>query len=343
MAHGRFDNPVIASLAGVKDFFSKQKLEDQLKDTDRADGKTCVITGANSGLGFALAVEMAKRGAFVIMAGRSDIPGAGEKVKALSGSRQVEMIRLDLSTIDSIHGFVDELREREIQVDITILNAGVALPKARKTDSGQEEMFFVNYLSNFMLLNLMLTKGVIIRDDRLKLKPRVIFISSDSHQGSSAIDFKQFGKYEDYGVSKGISYYSYYKLVLNTMALEFSRRLNKDGLSVAVNLICPGPVHSNIIKEAPWLLRKVLGAIFKIVFRSPAVAANPVIYMALSKDFENKTGEYLHMFNPKKMDPKVYIPGEGNKLWEYSEQLWKSLDDKASVISLKSAQYEKSE
>jgi len=340
MAHGRFNNPVVAALAGVKDFFSKQKLEDQLKETDRADGQTCLVTGANSGLGFALAVEMAKRGAFVIMAGRSDIPGAGEKVKALSGSTKVEMIRLDLSKIDSIHRFVENLKKRDIQVDIAILNAGVALPKARKTDSGQEEMFFVNYLSNFMLLNLMLTKGVIIQDERLKLKPRVIFISSDSHQDSSAIDFEQFGKYEDYGVSKGISYYSYYKLVLNTIALEFSRRLNKDRLSVAVNVICPGPVHSNIIKEAPWFLRKVLGIIFKIVFRSPAVAARPVVYMALSKDYENQTGEYLHMFNPEKMDSKVYIPEEGAKLWAHSEQLWKTLDDKASLISLNNVQYE---
>ena len=51
-----------------------------------------------------------------------------------------------------------------------------------------------------------------------------------------------------------------------------------------------------------------------------------------SKDFENKTAEYLHMFNPKKMDPKVYLPEEGKKLWEYSERLWKEIDDKAFEV-----------
>ena len=327
MAHGRFDNPIVAALAGVKDFFSKQQLEDQLGPDDRADGLTCVITGANSGLGFGIAVDMARRGARVIMAGRSQIPEAGERVRKLSGSDNVEMIRVDLSSIGSIHQFADSLSERNIRPDITILNAGVALPKARKTESGQEEMFFVNYFSNFMLVNLLLAKGVIGPANGDGRKPRVIFISSDSHQGSSAIDFDLFGKYEDYGVSKGISYYSYYKLVLNTLAIEFSRRLNKDDIHIPVHVICPGPVHSNIIKEAPWALRKVLGGIFSIVFRSPEVAARPVVYMSIAPEYGDNTGQYLHMFNPKAMDPKVYVPGEGSKLWERSASLWRQLDE----------------
>ena len=71
----------------------------------------------------------------------------------------------------------------------------------------------------------MISKGIIIPGKLNGQQPRVLFISSDSHQGSSYIDFEQFGKYENYGVSKGISYYSYYKLVLNTLAVEYSRRL----------------------------------------------------------------------------------------------------------------------
>lgn len=331
MAHGRFDNPVVAALAGVKDFFSKQKLEDQLQDTDRADGKTCIITGANSGLGFGIAVDMAKRGARVIMACRSQVPEAGEKVKKLSGSDNVEMMFLDLSRIDSIHQFSDALVARKIRPDITILNAGVALPKARKTESGQEEMFFVNYFANYILVNLLLAKKLIQPQSDPGSRQRIIFISSDSHRDSSAIDFEQFGRYEDYGVSKGISYYSYYKLVLNTLAVEFSRRLNKDTVGIPVHVICPGPVHSNIIKEAPWLLRNVLGAIFSVVFRSPEVAARPVVYMSISEDYADNTAKYLHMFNPKEMDAKVYIPEEGEKLWDHSESLWRKLDTGARI------------
>jgi NAD(P)-dependent dehydrogenase (short-subunit alcohol dehydrogenase family) len=333
MSHGRFDNPVVAALAGVKDFFSKQELEDRLTDKDRFDGKTCIITGANSGLGFGIAVEMARRGAKVIMAGRSGIPEKGEEVKKLSGSDKVEMRYLDLSKIETIYEFVEGLKEDNIKPDVTILNAGIALAKGRKSESGLEEMFLVNYLSNVMLTNLMLNENIIpavpLKGEKI---PRIIFISSDSHQGSSYIDYDEFGVYEQYGVSKGISNYSYFKLILNTYAVELSRRLNKEKVNVGINVICPGPVHSEIIKEAPGLIYVALKNIFRLVFRSPAKAALPVVYLSISDDYEGKTEEYLHMFRYKKMDPKCYEEREGKKLWERSFELWKSVDKKAKMI-----------
>jgi NAD(P)-dependent dehydrogenase (short-subunit alcohol dehydrogenase family) len=325
MAEGRFTNPVVASLAGVRDFFSGQKLESRLTDDDRADGKTVVITGATSGLGFALAVDFAKRGARVIMACRSQIPEAGERVKKLSGSDTVEMRYLDLSKIKTIHAFVQSLVSDGITLDVCILNAAVALPGPRKTETGQDEFFQVNYLSNVTLTLLMIQHGVLELKEAGRLS-RLIFISSDSHQGATYIDYDEFGRYFEYGVSKAISNYSYFKLVLNTYATELSKRVNKNKVLLGINAICPGPVHSNIVKEAPWLLRKVLNGIFWIVFRPPAKAALPVVYMALSPDYEGKTNEYLHMFNPKRMDPKVYEPEEGLKLWERSVELLREID-----------------
>jgi NAD(P)-dependent dehydrogenase (short-subunit alcohol dehydrogenase family) len=333
MAHGRFDNPVVAAMAGLKDFFSKQELYDRLTDNDRFEGKTCLVTGANSGLGYALAVEIARRGGKVIMACRRQIPESGEKAKVKSGSDNIEMRFLDLSKISSIHDFCEGLKSDGVHLDVTILNAGVALPKARKTESGLEEMFLVNYLSNVILTNLLITSGVIDVSGRQKSSiPRVIFISSDSHQGSSLIDYEEFGKYFDYGTSKGISNYSYFKLILNTYATELSRRVNKDGHFAGIHVICPGPVHSNIVKEAPLLLRITLKSIFSVIFKSPKKAAKPVVYMAVSSDYEGKTNEYLHMFRYKKMDPKVYIPEEGAKLWDRSIELWKKVDPFAQTI-----------
>lgn len=336
MAEGRFKNPVVASLAGIRDFFAKQQLADRLTDNDRADGKTCLVTGATSGLGFALAVEMARRGARVIMGCRSQIPEAGERVKDISGSGNVEMRFLDLSRVDSIHAFAEGLARDKIKLDIIILNAGVALPGSRMTESGQDEMFMVNYLANVILTQLLFTGGVIpLTRGNGSFRPRIIFISSDSHQGSSAIDYSEFGIYRKYGVSKGISNYSYFKLVLNTYATELSRRINTGGeVRAGIHAICPGPVHTNIIKPAPWLLRKILGAIFSVVFRPPAKAALPVVYMAISPDYEGRTNEYLHMFNPKKMDPKVYIPEEGKKLWEESLRVWKAIDGDARIVQI---------
>jgi NAD(P)-dependent dehydrogenase (short-subunit alcohol dehydrogenase family) len=333
MSHGRFDNPVVASLAGFWDRFRKQELASRLTENDRFDGKTVLVTGANSGLGFALAVEIARRGGHVIMACRRQIPEVGEKAKKLAHSDRLEMRFLDLSKINSIHEFCEGLKKDGVRLDITILNAGVTPPKARKTDSGQDEMFLVNYLSNVMLTNLLMTSGVInINNNNSLFKPRVIFISSDSHQGSSYIDYDEFGRYFDYGVSKAIANYSYFKLVLNTYATELSRRVNKDGFKAGINVICPGPVNSNIVKEAPLLLRIILKGIFTIIFKSPSKACKPVVYMAISPDFEGRTNEYLHMFRPKKMDFKIYIPEEGSKLWERSVEVWKQVDSLARTI-----------
>ena len=150
MSHGRFNNPVVAAMAGLKDFFSKQELASRLTENDR------------------------------------------------------------------------------VKLDITILNASVALPKARKTASGLEEMFLVNYLSNVILTNLLLTKNIIdIQTPGKEFLQRIIFISSDSHQGSSYIDYEEFGKHYEYGPSKGISNYSYFKLILNTYATELSKRRSR--------------------------------------------------------------------------------------------------------------------
>ena len=331
MAEGRFDNPVVASLTGFYDRFRKQELKPRFKETDNFNGKTVLITGANSGLGFAISVEAAKRGARVIMGCRSQIPEAGEKVKKLSGSDNVEMRYLDLSKINSIHNFVDNLVRDNLFLDVIFLNAASAASRSRRTDSGQDELFLVNYFSNFILANLLLTKGII--QFNTENQPRLIFISSDSHRGASAIDYNEFGRYFEYGVSKAISNYSYFKLVLNTFATELSKRVNKEKTVVQINCICPGPVNTNIIREVPFLVRIILRGIFSVIFRSPEKAAPPVIYMATSDDFLGKSNQYLHMFIPKRMDEKVYDEKEGEKLWEESEILWKRLDDKAEIYS----------
>ena len=339
MAEGRFDNPIIAALAGFFDLFRKQDLNIRLKDTDRIDGKTCLVTGANSGLGFALAVDLANRGGHVIMACRRQIPEAAEKVKILSGSNKVEMKYLDLSKIDTIHHFCDELIQEGRQIDICILNAGVALPRSRKTPSGLEELFLVNYLSNVILTSRLLKDGTLPNDsiakNKKKSNARILFISSDSHRGSSYVDYEEFGKYIEYGVSKGMEYYSYYKLVANTYFTELSRRLNKNNTpDVGIHIICPGPVNTNIVKEAPWLLRKILRGIFFIIFKSPKTAARAVVYMAISPDYEGKTNEYLHMFNEKKMDEKVYEVQEGIKLWDETHKLWSAVDKNYVALNI---------
>ena len=326
MSKGRFDNPLIAALSGFFDLFRAQPLATRLTSEDSFSGRTVIVTGANSGLGYALAQEAASREAKVIACGRRQLEQTLTSISEKVPQGDVSTMLLDLSDLASIHEFVDNLKANSVKVDVLYLNAATTLPEARQLPNGQDEMFFVNYLANFILVNLLIEAGC-LADDR---QPRIVFISSDSHQGASEIDYDEFGRFFSYGVSKAINNYSYFKLVLNTFAIELSRRLNPGTVVTQVNVICPGPVNTNIIKEAPFLLRIMLRAIFTVVFKSPEKAALPAIYLGVSQDFENRSGEYLHMFGEKQMDEKVYRPDAGAKLWEESMQLWQQLEANVS-------------
>lgn len=329
--HGRFGTPLEATLTGIKDLFGRQALEGQLTDAMRLDGRTCLVTGASSGLGFAIAAQLAERGGRVIMVSRSGIPEKGDEVKRLSGSSEVEQVRCDLSNLDDVHRLADTLKDRGERIDVVVENAGVASPRAKRTPQGLEAMFVTNYLSKFLLLNRLLRDGTVRsatfghpRDEDTPT-PRVLFISSDSHQGASAIDWSELGAYQPFDVNKAINNYSYFKLVLNTFAMELSRRLAGErveaGPDVAVHAMCPGPVNTNIIREAPLVLRQVMKVVFKVFFRAPEVAAKPSVFMCVAPRFGERTGEYLHMFNDKQMDPKVYDEAEGERLWQRSVAL----------------------
>jgi NAD(P)-dependent dehydrogenase (short-subunit alcohol dehydrogenase family) len=329
VSHGRFENPVQATLTGILDLFRAQPLEAAFTDDLRLDGKTALITGASSGLGLAVAVLFARRGARVLMACRSGIPERGDEVRARSGSSRVEMLRVDLADLDQVHALADQLRARGERIDLLVENAGIATPSARATRHGQDAMFTTNYLAKFVLVNRLLADGTIRNQSwaaqRAPAEPsaRILFVSSDSHQGASAIDWDEFGRFEAYGVNKGIHHYSYFKLIMNTYAMELSRRMRGHGdlPDVAVHVMCPGPVRSNILRDAPWALKGFMTVIFRLFFREPDVAARPLAYMCSAPEFERETGRYLHMFNPKRMDEKVYDTAEGERLWARTEAL----------------------
>ena len=151
--------------------------------------------------------------------------------------------------------------------------------------------------------------------------PRIIFVSSESHRNPAEFKWEDFGRYQDYGMSKTVEHYGYYKLLLTTFANELSRKLNSDKIKWSVFALCPGPVNTNIAREAPIWAQPLLKIIFSIFFRSPEAASAPIIYLAASSDLEGKTGEYLFLMNRKTMDDKATEPLNGSKLWKLSEQL----------------------
>ncbi len=287
-------NPITATLSGLFDISRAGRNVGLLAIDERVEGKVALVTGANRGLGKAVAAQLAERGAKVIMACRSGIPEAGEDVKRASGSAEVEMRSLELADLRSVAALCDQLARDGVQLDLVVLNAGVVPREARPTEQGFELMFGVNYLANVLLIERLLAKGVI----RVGAVPqaRIVFVSSESHRDAGPIDLIKLGRFIPYGAMTGMKVYGYSKLLLSTYAAELARRL--DG-KVAVHSCCPGAVNTDIAREAPAWVKPVLGRVMERFFRAPAAAAQPVMYLCCAREIEGSTGKYLHVMQEK--------------------------------------------
>lgn len=342
MAKAKHGTAASATMSGILDLFKKQKKAGELKESDRIDGKRCLVTGANSGLGKAVALELARRGGKVMLALRSGIPEAGEEIIEKTGNREVEMMRLDLSDFSSVRGFCDEMKRRGMQFDRAVFNAGVVPGRARRTIDGYEEMFQVNFLSKFLLVNRLLADGTIpntlFRGRGGQVlpagggdPPRIVFTSSEVHRSPETIDFSDVGRFHDYAMKGSMKEYGYTKLLLTIFFKELARRLSVSGSSadgdfggkpdVSVFALCPGPVNSKIARDAPKIVRPLLRLVFSIFFKNPAKAAEPVIYFCCSPDAAGKSGMYLHLMTEKETAPLTLDPENGRRLWEASEKL----------------------
>ena len=290
--------------------------------SQRMDGKICLVTGANSGLGKAVAIDLAARGGTVLMACRSGHPEAGEAVKRRSGSNEVRMLKVDLADLASVHRLCDELRASAPRIDIAVLNAGLMPRQASQSKQGFELMFAVHFLANRALVGRLLEDRLLKPADAGSEAPRIVLVSSETHRSAEPIDFDRLGTFADYPFKDGLKHYGQSKLAQCTFAQALSRRLNPtEQIRVAVHALCPGPINSNIAREAPLLLKPVLAPIMRAFFLSPARAALPVTYLCCSDAAGERTGLYLHMMREKAPAPAASDPQNGAKLWTASEAL----------------------
>jgi NAD(P)-dependent dehydrogenase (short-subunit alcohol dehydrogenase family) len=329
----RHDNPVSAIWTAIRENLGRKNAKNLIpgvKPSDRLDGRTVMVTGSNSGLGKAVAVDLASRGARVIMPCRGGIPEAGQEVRARSGNPQVEMISVDLSDLASVHKLCDTLRDRGERIDILVSNAGVVPKEGRKSAQGFELMVAVNCLAPTVLVDRLLRDGVIPNDTHANNGPaagqprsRIVFVSSEAHRTATALDLPGLARFEDFGIRDAMRYYGRSKLCLSTYAVELARRLKKaDGTpDVAVHHLCPGPVDTNMARDAPNWAKPLLKAVMGVAFNSPEVAAEPVTYLAVAKGIEGRTGMYLHMRAEKPCSELALEPAAGKALWDATREM----------------------
>ncbi len=317
-------NAASATLTAILDRFSRAGRIAPLGDDERLDGRRCLITGASSGLGKAIAIELARRGAELVLACRSGIPEVGQEITRLTGNDRIEMLQVDLADLESVHALADTLAKSGRRFDVVILNAGLMARSARRSAQGYEIMFAVHFLANRLLLERLLADRVIAArgPGDPGPAPRIIFVTSESHRSSAPIDFDRFGEFVEYGIRDGMKQYASSKLHMCTLVTELSRRLAPGGkVGVSVHALCPGPVDSNIAREAPGWLAPVISFVFGLFFQAPGRAAEPAVFLACSREIEGRPNMYLHMMREKSVSPEARDPEKGRRLMAESDRL----------------------
>jgi NAD(P)-dependent dehydrogenase (short-subunit alcohol dehydrogenase family) len=274
---------------------------------NKMNGKTCLVTGANSGIGKVTALELARRGAHVVMVCRDRARGeaALAEIKQASGNERVELMLCDLSSQADIRRFADEFKATHNRLDVLINNAGLYLRKRDTTVAGIEMTFAVNHLAYFLLTNLLL--------DRLKRSApaRIVNVSSDAHKHGH-IHFDDLQGEKSYS---GVKAYCHSKLANVLFTRELARRLA--GTRVTVNCLHPGAVATSIFRALP----KPIEGIIKLLTISPEKGAQTSVYLASSPDVEGVSGKYFVRSAEARASAEAQDDEVAARLWAESARL----------------------
>lgn len=276
----------------------------------RLDGKTVVITGANTGIGKETAIDLATRGARVIMACRDMEKGqaALKEVVESSANENVACMKLDLSDTKSIREFADNINKGEEKLNILLNNAGVMVCPYGKTADGFEMQIGVNHMGHFLLTYLLL-------DLIKKSAPaRIINVSSMAHQfGSINLEDinseKSYDKRGAYGQSKLAN-------VLFTRSL--AKRL--EGTGVTTYSLHPGVVQTDLWRHLSGPQQVVMKAVSPFT-KNSTQGAQTSIYCAVEPSLENESGGYYSDCAPAKCSAKGKDDDLAQRLWELSCQM----------------------
>ncbi|TMD74239.1 MAG: SDR family oxidoreductase [Chloroflexi bacterium] len=274
-------------------------------------GKICMVTGANSGIGKATALELAQMGATVVMVCRDRARGeeTRSEITTKSKNNAVDLLQADLSSQQSIRQLVEHFKQRYTHLHVLINNAGAAFTGRRETVDGLEMTFAVNYLAPFLLTNLLL--------DVLKASApaRIVNVSSASHKsGYIQMDDLQGEKH-----NRSMRAYPQSKLAIVLFTYELARRLQ--GTGVTANCLDPGFVATNIGQTGASLPVRLLIKLIGSFGTSPEKGAKTSIYLASSPEVEGVTGKYFVKSLPKRSAAISYDESLQRQLWEQSAKL----------------------
>jgi retinol dehydrogenase-12 len=279
-------------------------------DGQSLSGKVCLVTGATSGIGAVTARELARRGATVVVVGRSPqkCEATVRGIRDQTGNPAVESLVADLSVQAEIRRLAREFRQGHPRLDVLINNAGAIFMQRRESGDGIEMTFALNHLASFLLTHLLL-------DVLTACTPaRVVNVASSAHAGVT-LDFDDLQGRRGY---RGFRAYRRSKLANLLFTFELARRL--EGTGVTVNALHPGFVATNIFAgngPAGWLMRQSAG----LVAIGPEKGARTTILLATAPEVEGLTGRYFVKGRPVSPSPASRDQDAAGRLWQMSEAL----------------------
>lgn len=271
-------------------------------------GKYVLVTGGNSGMGLATTIEMARRGATVIMACRSRERGeaALADAKRQSGSSDISLMLCDLASFGSIRAFAEEFKVRYPVLDVLINNAGVVAVKRQLTEDGFEMDFGVNHLGHFLLTNLLLEQLTAAEQGR------IVVVASGAYKiGALHLD--------DHTLLRGFNpakAYARSKLANILFTRELASRLQGSG--VTINAVHPGAVGTSIGVNRETGFGRSLLKLLSYFFLTPEQGADTAVYLATEPSLREVTGQYYYRRRIKELSPRATDIEEAGRLWQWS-------------------------
>jgi NAD(P)-dependent dehydrogenase (short-subunit alcohol dehydrogenase family) len=271
------------------------------------EGKTCLVTGATSGIGKATAVRLAELGATVITVARDRARGAqaAAEIRRRAPRARVEVLTADLSRLGQVRTLAARVQDRSDRLDVVVNNAGVATFRQELTPDGLGITFATNHLGPFLLTNLLLDQL------RHSAPARVVTVSSDRHKQQRSVPWDDLQHRHD-------CTYKASKLLNILFTYELARRLA--GTGVTANCLSPGFVRTRLGREATGAFRVFLRLARPFQSSPEAGAATPV-YLATSAEVAQVSGRYFEKCTPAESSALSQDPAAAKRLWQLSTQL----------------------
>jgi len=281
-------------------------------------GRVCLVTGATDGHGRAVAAQLARRGADVVLLGRnpekcrrvqSEI--TAELAATGSGGKGPDILLCDLASREEIDRAAREYLASGRPLHVLVNNAGLVTLRRQESADGHELGFAVNYLAMFQLTLRLLPRML------ESLPARIINVSSDTYK-IARLDLEDL-PLRSYSAAKS---YGRSKLAIVYFTIELARRLEAGGLAqgITVNAVDPGPVASNIGANNPGLLYRLVGPLIKHLFPSADRAARTAIMLATDPKIATRTGGYYRSLRLRE-DPLDFDAELSRRLWQISAEL----------------------